>query len=129
MCRCVILEKMRRSAFAALAVGLVVLGGCSAPPQTGTVRGVFKTAGGAPGYGPHPLAGTVLFSSPRRTQTSVHVGADGSFSLNLPVATYKAVGHSPRVISDGHEMTCSALRPVVVSAGLTVTVMVECLLT
>jgi hypothetical protein len=117
---------MRRIALAALAVGLVVLSGCSSSAPTGSVTGLFETAGGAPGYGPHPLPGTVVFSSPRGTQVSVGVGADGSFSAHLRVATYTAVGHSPRVISDGHEMTCRASRPVAVSSGRTVRVTVEC---
>ena len=117
---------MRRFAIAALAVGLLVLSGCSSSPQTGSVTGVFETAGGAPGYGPHPLPGTVVFNSPQGTHASVRVGADGTFSATLPVGTYTAVGHSPRVISSGREMTCDALKAVIVSATKTERIVVDC---
>lgn len=117
---------MRRSALAALAVGLLALASCSSSPQTGSVTGVFKTVGGAPGYGTHPLPGTVVFSNPQGTHVSVRVDADGTFSATLPVGTYTAVGDSPRVMSNGREMVCDALKPVIVSANKTEQIAVEC---
>lgn len=117
---------MRRTAVGALAVGLLVFGGCSSSQQTGLVTGVFKTAGGAPGYGPHPLPGTFVFSNPQGPHTSVRVCVDGAFSVTLPVGTYTAVGNSPRVMSSDREVTCDALKPVTVRATQTEQIEVEC---
>lgn len=124
--QCVIFDWMRRNALAALAVSLLVLSGCSSSPQTGTVTGVFQTVGGAPGFGPHRLPGIVVFTDADGARTSVTVRPDGVLSVRLPPGTYRAVGHSPRVHSGLQELTCNALRPVVVTAGHTVKVTVDC---
>jgi hypothetical protein len=104
---------------------MVLLGACSSTPSTGTVEGHLQAVGGlAPG--PRPLPGTVEFTGADGARTSVSVAADGTFHVDLTPGTYTAVGHSPRVHSDGLEMACDALRPVVVKSGITVTTAVDC---
>jgi hypothetical protein len=111
---------------ALLAVGAIALSSCSSSGRTGTVSGIFETSGGAPGYRPHRLPGTVVFSDAKGDHVSVRVGAAGALVVRLPPGTYTAVGHSPMVHSGSDEMACDALKPLVVRADHTQTVTVVC---
>ncbi len=67
-------------ALAILGLALFVLSGCGSSPGTGTVNGVFETLGGAPGYGPHRIPGTVVFTNGQSARISVTVTAKGTLS-------------------------------------------------
>lgn len=73
-----------------------------------------------------PFARTVVFSDSKGDHVSVRVGASSALVVHVPSGTYAAVGHSPMVDSEGSEMACSALRPVVVKVGQMQSVTVVC---
>jgi hypothetical protein len=86
---------------AALAAGLVALGGCSsnnaAPSQTiatGTVSGKLTTSTGA------PVVGATITTIPDVTSivaAPAPSGADGSYSISLPTGVYSIVFSGPGV--------------------------------
>lgn len=109
------LSDMRR--FGLIVLASVVLGACSSIPNTGTVEGHFQVVGGPCCGEPRPLPGKIEFIASNGARTIVKVAADGVFQIHLAPGTYTAVGHSPRVHSDGFEMACDALKPVIVRTG------------
>jgi hypothetical protein len=109
-----------------MAVGLLALSSCSSSGGTGTVKGIFETSGGPPGYQPHRLLGKVVFSDSKGDRVSVRVGTSGALLVHLPSGTYTAVGRSPMVDSGSSEMACRTLKPVVVRDGQTQNLIVAC---
>ncbi|GAA2882925.1 hypothetical protein Acy02nite_05270 [Actinoplanes cyaneus] len=60
------------------------------PTASVPVSGTLHQVGGPVGAGPRSIAGTVHFQSAEGVVvTSVDVGADGRFSLTVPVGTYR----------------------------------------
>lgn len=90
--------------------------------QAGTVTGTYKLVAAID----HPVPGTIVFSGRNGERISIRVGAAGTFTAHLPAGRYLAVGHSPMVISNGQEMTCHGLTPVVVRSGRSAYVTVVC---
>jgi len=62
---------------------LLAVSECTSKPSTGTVDGVFETLGGLATAGHHDLPGTVVFTNGQRSHSSVKVGANGAFSIDL----------------------------------------------
>jgi hypothetical protein len=70
--------------------------------------------------------GSVLFVGDGGNRTTVRVGTDGHFVLQLSPGRYSAVGKSPRVHSNGYEMRCASHLPVLVHSGDVTNVTVVC---
>jgi hypothetical protein len=116
-----------RAALVILGLSVFGLCSCSSPPSgTGTVEGVFETIGGLAGHGPHRLPGTTVFTTKGGGRTSVKVANSGKFLVALAPGTYVALGHSSQVRSDGQEMDCYSLKPVVIQNEHSVSVTVAC---
>lgn len=72
-----------------------VLASCSSDPATGYVSGTLQAVGGPPLLPPRSLNGTVTLRSSTGESFSAAVGADGAFSIQVPVGTYTVTGRSP----------------------------------
>jgi hypothetical protein len=70
--------------------------------------------------------GSVSFVGDGGSRTTVRVGTDGHFELQLSPGRYSAVGKSPRVHSNGSEMRCASHLPVLVHSGDVTNVTVVC---
>jgi hypothetical protein len=83
----------------------------------GSVTGVFLMVGGPAGES-LPLTGRVIASDVTTGKRfRVSTGRTGRFTMVLPPGIYNLTGYSPRVLSNGQEMRCTAARPVRVKAG------------
>jgi hypothetical protein len=83
----------------------------------GSVTGSFVTVGGPAPGSPSPVPGQVTAKNSAGHKFTVTVGKSGKFMLSLPAGVYRLTGHSPRVLSDGAEMTCFSPQPVRVKSG------------
>jgi hypothetical protein len=102
--------------------------GAGHKPKKGVISGVMATVGGAIGAGssqpdPHPVPGTVTFTSLRHGTFTTQVDSSGHFSMKLPVGSYHLIGHSPKVTANGAEEPC--IRPAAVNVGVDENVQVE----
>ena len=108
-------------------VASVLLASCSSPNgppgPTGTVTGTLQAVGGPPGNSPRALSGQVTLHGSRGL-TGITVGANGRFSVPVPVGKYTASGQSPQY--KGGTALCRASGPVVVTKGVTSSVKVDC---
>jgi hypothetical protein len=109
-------------------VASVLLAGCSSPNgppgPTGTVTGTLQAVGGLPGDGPRALSGQITLHGSSGHIVGITVGANGRFSLAVPVGTYTVSGQSPQYRGGAAE--CHASGPVVVTKGVTSSVEVDC---
>jgi ABC-type phosphate transport system substrate-binding protein len=81
---------------------LLAVCGCSngtaaSARQTGTIDGDFLRVGGPAPGAPVPLAGRVSLTAVGRDAVTVMVGANGKFSVTLPIGNYKLLGTSPAI--------------------------------
>lgn len=108
-----------------IAVGL--LAGCARASGQATLSGHLYMVGGPVVRGatpsPRPLAGKVVASGPAGAYTAT-VGADGSYTLQLPPGTYSVTGTSPSF--NGGTGICRADGTVTVVIGQQGTVDVYC---
>jgi hypothetical protein len=87
----------------------------AAKPPDGTVSGWLVTEGGpAPGGRVGQRGVVVLQARDEGLAYPLSTRPGGAFSVSVPPATYSVTGTSPKVLSDGKEMRCSALHPVLV---------------
>jgi hypothetical protein len=113
---------------AVMAAGMTVAG-CSSPNgpsgPTGTLTGTLQAVGGAAGAGPRGLSGQVtLHESSESRYVGITAGANGQFSVPVPVGTYTVSGTSPQY--GGGSAVCRASGPIVVTKGVTSKVEVNC---
>jgi hypothetical protein len=87
------------------------------------VKGTLQAAGGSPGATPQALAGEVTLHG-NGTKFGIAVGADGRFSIRVPVGTYTVTAQSPQY--EGGTADCQAPGPVTVTKGVTSSVEVDC---
>src|SRR4249919_3337614 len=66
----------------------------------GTLQGRLVTVGGPYPGSAKPVAGTVTITGEGGVERDLRVGADGVYSVSLPVGVYTVLGHSPDVSSD-----------------------------
>jgi len=72
------------------------------------------------GPGPvRPVPGQVVAVSSAGTRSGVTVGDDGRFRMSLPPGSYQLTGHSPKVLLNGDQVKCSAVRSVKIIARRT----------
>jgi hypothetical protein len=106
----------------------VSLASCSSPTgppgPTGTLTGTLQTVGGPPGVGPRALSGQITLHGSSGHITDITVGANGRFSVPVPVGKYSISGQSPQY--KGGTADCHASGPVTVTKGLTSSVEVDC---
>jgi hypothetical protein len=106
----------------------VSLASCSSPNgppgPTGTLTGTLQAVGGPPGVGPRALSGQVTLHESNGTRYQIDVGANGRFSVPVPVGTYTVSGQNSRY--EGGTAKCQASRPVKVTKGVTSSVEVDC---
>lgn len=133
-------RRRRRALFLSIVVLLVVggvlaarFGGRGNPPPAapsgsppgvapGSVNGILRFEG----ITAHSVAGTVLLVGAHGERIAVRVPADGRFTVHIPPGTYTATGHSPQVLSEGVEVTCTSRAPVIVRSGATTPVVLGC---
>jgi hypothetical protein len=107
-----------------LALAVAFLAGCSgASGAEGTVAGHLYGVGGPPPGLPRAWPGTVILTGPG-VHRDVSVGADGSYSVTVPVGRYTVAGRSPLYESDA--ALCRATRVATVTSGHTTTADVLC---
>ena len=122
-----------------LAAGCASAGGASAGgqvhPGTGHLTGKLVMEGGPLGPGgqqpgERPMSGTVTFTAAGHQAVTVEVGSSGEFSVPLPPGRYQVTGRSSDImaVDGGHsrELPCSQPTSVVVSAGITATITLAC---
>jgi hypothetical protein len=106
----------------------VLLASCSSPDAppgpTGTLTGTLQAVGGPSGVGPRALSGQVTLHGSNGRRDIISVGANGRFSVPVPVGTYTVSGQSPQY--EGGAAACKASEPVTVTKGLTSSVKVDC---
>jgi hypothetical protein len=106
----------------------VLLASCSSPDAppgpTGTLTGTFQAVGGPSGAGPRALSGQVTAQRSNGARDIISVGANGRFSVPVPVGTYTVSGQSPQY--EGGTANCKASGPVTVTEGLTSSVKIDC---
>ena len=106
----------------------VLLAGCSSPDAppgpTGTLTGTFQAVGGPSGASPRALSGQVTAQRSNGARDIISVGANGRFSVPVPVGTYTVSGQSPQY--EGGTADCKASGPVTVTKGLTSSVKIDC---
>src|SRR5580700_6956187 len=94
----------------------VSLASCSSPSSppgpTGTLTGTLQAVGGPPGDGWRALSGQITLRGSGGHITGITVGADGRFSVPVPVGNYSVSGQSPRY--KGGAADCHASGPVTV---------------
>ena len=124
---------MRRKSLTLLALlpvmaASVSLASCSSPDgppgPTGTLTGTLQAVGGPPGVGPRALSGQITLHGSSGHITGITVGANGRFSVPVPVGTYTVSGQSPQY--EGGTGVCRASGPVIVTEGVTSNVEVDC---
>lgn len=125
---------MRRSPLTLLAVTVVSasLAGCghfspNAPSgSTGTLTGILEAVSGPyhAGTVPRGLSGQVTLHGSKGQKTGITVGANGRFSVPVPVGTYTVTARSPQY-QDG-AADCRPSGPVVVTKGATTRVEIDC---
>lgn len=102
------------------------LGGPLRRGPTGIVKGRFIASGGPPGAKPSPQKGIVTFvDADGQTSIQVASGADGTFSIVLPVGTYTVTGHTPQYVINDREGLCAG-GDVTVKRGRTSSATVGC---
>ena len=109
----------------------VSIASCSSPTgppgATGTLTGTLQAVGGPPGVSPRALGGQVTLHESNGAKypiTGITVGANGRFSLPVPVGKYTVSGQSPQY--EGGTAVCRASGPVAVTKGVTSSVEVDC---
>ena len=106
----------------------VLLASCSSPNgppgPTGTLTGTLQAVGGPSGEGPRALSGQVTLHGSSGHIAGITVGANGRFSVPVPVGTYTVSGQSPQY--EGGTADCQASGPVTVTKGVTSSVEVDC---
>jgi hypothetical protein len=106
----------------------VSLASCSSPNGppgvTGTLTGTLQAVGGPPGVGPRALSGQITLHGSSGHITGIAVGANGRFSVPVPVGKYTVSGQSPQY--KGGTADCHASGPVTVTKGVTRSVEVDC---
>jgi hypothetical protein len=124
---------VRRSSLTLLSLLLVMaasvlLASCSSPNgppgPTGTLTGTLQAVGGPPGDGQRALSGEITLHGSGGHISGITVGANGRFSVPVPVGEYTVSGQSPQY--EGGTADCKASGPVTVSKGLTSSVAVDC---
>ena len=83
------------------------------PGPTGTLTGTLQAVGGPPGEGPRALSGQITLHGSGGHITGITVGANGRFSVPVPVGTYTVSGQSPQY--EGGTADCHASGPVIVT--------------
>jgi hypothetical protein len=81
---------------------LLAVCGCShetvaSARQTGTIDGELLRVGGPAPGAPLPLSGRILLTAADRDAVTVVVGANGKFSVTLPIGHYQVQGTSPAI--------------------------------
>jgi hypothetical protein len=114
----------------ASAAGTLDSTGCNPPRKApdGTIEGRLVRVGGPSLGSPVGLPGSVVANQalvglgyPTTT------GPTGTFKLSVPTGRYTLTGLSPKVLSDGEPLACSAEGPVIVRPGRTTSgVLVVC---
>jgi hypothetical protein len=94
------------------------------PGPTGTLTGTLQAAGGPSGAGPRALSGQITLHGSSGHITGITVGANGRFSVPVPVGTYTVTGQSPQY--KGGTADCHASGLVTVTKGITSSVEVDC---
>jgi hypothetical protein len=106
----------------------VVFASCSSPTgppgPTGTLNGTLRAVGGPPGIGPRALSGQITLHGSGGHIAGITVGANGRFSVPVPVGKYTVSARSPQY--EGGTAHCQASGPVVVTKGVTSSVEVDC---
>jgi hypothetical protein len=106
----------------------VLLASCSSPTgppgPTGTLTGALRAVGGPPGDGLRALSGQVTLHGSSGHISGVTVGANGRFSVPVPVGTYSVSARSPQ--HKGGTGVCRASGPVTVTKDVTSRVEVDC---
>lgn len=124
---------MRRSSLTLLSLLPVIaasasLASCSSPNgppgPTGTLTGTLQAVGGPPGVGPQALSGQVTARESNGARYLISVGANGRFSIPVPVGTYTVSGQNSKY--EGGSAKCQASGPVKVTKGVTSSVEVDC---
>ncbi len=91
---------------------------------TGTLTGTLRAVGGPPGVGPRALSGQVTLNGSSGHMTGITVGANGRFTVPVPVGTYTVSGQSPQY--KGGNAICHAAHPVTVTKDVTTSVRLDC---
>ena len=106
----------------------VSLTSCSSPNgppgPTGTLIGTLQAVGGPPGDALRALSGQITLHGSSGHIAGITVGANGRFSVPVPVGTYTVSGQSPQY--QGGTAVCRASGSVVVTKGVTSSVEVDC---
>jgi hypothetical protein len=141
-CRSQVVE-LRRSLLL-LAAFLVVAGGfvvgllatpsgghpriASPPGRMGVVTGELRYQAGLDNTW-HPMHGDVIFRPARVSHWTIRVGVprSGRFRVSLPVGTWFATGQGSMFTVNGMEATCTAVAPLRVTGGPTVTAYLQCI--
>jgi hypothetical protein len=114
----------------ASAAGTLDNTGCKPPRKApdGTIEGRLVRVGGPSPGSPVGLPGSVVANQAlggRGYPTTT--GPTGTFKLSVPTGPYTLTGFSPKVLSDGEPLPCSAEGPVIVGPGRTTSgVLVDC---
>jgi len=117
-------------ALLAITAASVLLASCdlsspSGPPgPTGTLTGTLRAVGGPSGAGPRALSGQITLHGSGGHITGITVGANGRFSVPVPVGTYTVSGKSPQY--EGGSGVCRVSGQVSVTKGATSKVQVDC---
>ena len=101
---------------------------CSSPNgpsgPTGTVTGTLQAVGGPAGVGPQDLSGQITLHGSNGHIVGITVGANGRFSVPVPIGKYKASAQSPQY--EAGTGVCRASGSVTVTKGVTSSVEVDC---
>jgi hypothetical protein len=85
---------------------------------------MLQAVGGPPGAGPRALSGQVTLRGSNGTRYQIDAGANGRFSVPVPVGAYTVSGQSPKY--EAGTADCKASGPVKVTQDVTSSVEVDC---
>jgi hypothetical protein len=113
------------AAISALLIAGIGLASCSSPNgpsgPTGTVTGTLQVVGASPGASPQAVAGDITLHKTNGDKTGIDVGANGRFSIAVPVGTYTVTAQSQAGTTN-----CQAPGPITVTTGVTTRLEVDC---
>ena len=109
----------------AASVSLLAVFGSACGASTGTVTGALEYIGGPPTLGSRPVGGAIRISGSTAT-FSTQANSDGRFSEAVPPGTYTIEGRPDNWVGSPPRFPCEGGHSVVVSAGVSVTLNVEC---
>jgi len=106
----------------------VLLTSCSSPNgppgPTGTLTGTLQAVSGLPGDAPRALSGEITLHGSGGHLSGITVGANGRFSVPVPVGSYTVSGQSPQY--KGGTADCHASGTLTVTKGVKSSVAVNC---